>query len=46
VSYWSEKLGMSHDQLRSAVAKAGPTVRKRRGELRGLTGENHAKTYY
>jgi hypothetical protein len=33
VSYWSEKLGVSADQLRSAVAKAGPMVKKVREHL-------------
>lgn len=27
VSYWSERFGVSRDQLRSAVAKAGPMVK-------------------
>jgi hypothetical protein len=33
VSYWSEKLGVSADQLRSAVAKAGPLVKNVREHL-------------
>jgi hypothetical protein len=33
VSYWSEKLGVSADQLRSAVAKAGPIVKDVRAHL-------------
>ena len=45
VSYWSEKLGMSRDQLRNAVAKAGPMVRNVERALRG-NGWNHAKTNY
>jgi hypothetical protein len=27
LTYWSEKLGVSRDRLREAVAKAGPLVR-------------------
>ena len=27
LSYWSDKLGVSRDQLREAVAKVGPMVR-------------------
>jgi hypothetical protein len=33
VSYWSEKLGITPDQLRSAVAKAGPLVKNVREHL-------------
>jgi hypothetical protein len=33
VSYWSEKLGVSPDQLRSAVAKVGSLVRNVREYL-------------
>ncbi|HYG56417.1 MAG TPA: DUF3606 domain-containing protein [Burkholderiales bacterium] len=35
VTYWSEKLGVSRDQLREAVAKAGPMVRNVERALRG-----------
>jgi hypothetical protein len=35
LSYWSEKLGVSRDKLREAVAKAGPMVRNVERELRG-----------
>jgi hypothetical protein len=27
LTYWSEKLGVSRDKLREAVAKAGPLVK-------------------
>jgi hypothetical protein len=27
VTYWSQKLGVSRDQLREAVAKAGPVLK-------------------
>ena len=33
VRYWTEKLGVSADQLRSAVAKAGPMVKQVREHL-------------
>jgi hypothetical protein len=33
VSYWTEKLGVSADQLRSAVAKVGPVVKNVREHL-------------
>jgi hypothetical protein len=33
VSYWSEKLGVSADELRSAVAKVGPIVKNVREHL-------------
>jgi hypothetical protein len=36
LSYWSEKLGVSRDRLREAVAKAGPMVRNVQRELRGF----------
>lgn len=32
--YWSEKFGVSGDQLRSAVAKVGPMVKNVRDHLR------------
>jgi hypothetical protein len=35
LSYWSEKLGVSRDKLREAVAKAGPMVKNVERELRG-----------
>lgn len=34
VSYWSEKFGVSRDELRSAVAKAGPMVKDVQAHLR------------
>ena len=33
VSYWSEKLGVSADQLRGAVAEVGPMVKDVRQHL-------------
>jgi hypothetical protein len=33
VNYWSEKLGVSRGQLRSAVARAGPMVKDVREHL-------------
>jgi hypothetical protein len=33
VAYWSNELGVSRDQLRSAVAKAGPMVKNVREHL-------------
>jgi hypothetical protein len=36
LTYWSEKLGVSRDKLREAVAKAGPMVRNVQRELRGF----------
>lgn len=33
VQYWAEKLGVSREALRSAVAKAGPMVRDVRTHL-------------
>jgi hypothetical protein len=33
VSYWSEKLGVTADELRNAVAKAGPLVKDVREHL-------------
>lgn len=33
LTYWSEKLGVSRDRLREAVAKAGPMVRNVQREL-------------
>jgi hypothetical protein len=36
LTYWSEKLGVSRDRLREAVAKAGPVVRNVQRELRGF----------
>ena len=33
VRYWCEKLGVSEDQLKSAVAKAGPMVKNVREHL-------------
>jgi hypothetical protein len=36
LSYWSEKLGVSRDKLREAVAKAGPMVENVERELRGF----------
>lgn len=33
LSYWSEKLGVSRDQLRGAVAKVGPMVKNVREHL-------------
>ena len=33
LTYWSEKLGVSRDKLREAVAKAGPMVRNVQREL-------------
>jgi hypothetical protein len=35
LTYWSEKLGVSRDKLREAVAKAGPMVKNVERELRG-----------
>jgi hypothetical protein len=35
LTYWSEKFGVSRDQLREAVAKAGPMVRNVERQLRG-----------
>jgi hypothetical protein len=35
LSYWSEKFGVSRDQLREAVAKAGPMVKNVERQLRG-----------
>lgn len=35
LTYWSEKLGVSRDQLREAVAKAGPLLKNVQRELRG-----------
>ena len=35
LSYWSQKLGVSRDRLREAVAKAGPMVRNVERHLRG-----------
>jgi hypothetical protein len=35
LSYWSNKLGVSRDKLREAVAKAGPMVKNVERELRG-----------
>lgn len=35
LSYWSEKLGVSRDRLREAVAKAGPMVKNVQQHLRG-----------
>ena len=35
LTYWSEKLGVSRDRLREAVAKAGPMLRNVERELRG-----------
>jgi Protein of unknown function (DUF3606) len=35
LTYWSEKLGVSRDRLREAVAKAGPVVKNVQRELRG-----------
>jgi len=37
LTYWSEKLGVSRDRLREAVARAGPMVRNVERELRGQT---------
>ena len=34
MSYWSDKFGVSRDQLRSAVAKVGPMVKNVRDHLR------------
>ena len=34
VSYWSEKLGVSRDELRKAVQAAGPMVKDVRAHLR------------
>jgi hypothetical protein len=34
LSYWSEKFGVSRDELRSAVAKAGPMVKDVQAHLR------------
>jgi Protein of unknown function (DUF3606) len=34
VSYWCEKLDVSPDQLRSAVAKVGPLVKDVREQLK------------
>jgi len=31
--YWSEKFGVSQEELQSAVAKAGPLIRKVRQHL-------------
>jgi hypothetical protein len=36
LSYWSQKLGVSRDKLREAVAKAGPMVKNVERELRGF----------
>jgi hypothetical protein len=33
VNYWANEFGVSRDQLRSAVAKAGPMVRDVRAHL-------------
>lgn len=33
LSYWSEKFGVSRDELRSAVAEVGPQVRNVREHL-------------
>jgi hypothetical protein len=33
LTYWSEKLGVSRDTLREAVAKAGPMVKNVREHL-------------
>jgi hypothetical protein len=35
LTYWSEKLGVSRDQLREAVAKVGPMRRAIEQHLRG-----------
>ena len=35
LTYWSNKLGVSRDRLREAVAKAGPRVKNVERELRG-----------
>jgi len=35
LTYWSQKLGVSRDRLREAVAKAGPVVKNVERELRG-----------
>lgn len=35
LTYWSEKLGVSRDRLREAVAKAGPMVKNVERQLRG-----------
>jgi hypothetical protein len=35
LSYWSEKLGVSRDQLRQAVAKVGPMRKAVEQHLRG-----------
>jgi hypothetical protein len=35
LTYWSEKLGVSRDRLREAVAKAGPMRRNVEQALRG-----------
>ncbi|HEX2200382.1 MAG TPA: DUF3606 domain-containing protein [Burkholderiales bacterium] len=34
VAYWSNEFGVSRDELRSAVAKAGPMVKNVRDHLR------------
>jgi uncharacterized protein DUF3606 len=33
VNYWANEFGVSRDQLRSAVAKAGPMIRDVRAHL-------------
>jgi hypothetical protein len=33
LAYWSEKFGVSRDELRSAVAKVGPMVKNVRDHL-------------
>jgi hypothetical protein len=35
LTYWSEKFGVSRDQLRQAVAKVGPTRTAVERQLRG-----------
>ena len=35
VSYWSDKLGVSRDELRKAVQAAGPMVKDVQRHLRG-----------
>lgn len=35
LTYWSERLGVSRDRLREAVARAGPLVKNVERELRG-----------
>jgi hypothetical protein len=39
MAYWTERFGVSRNQLRSAVAKAGPMAAAARLTV-------HAKTYY